>query len=56
MLDNTDFVGYIGESNRNPCVVPYGVSLRPVPLTGSDTALLEWIFQCLLAHLLRILD
>lgn len=27
MLDNTDFGGYIGESNTNSCVVPCGVSL-----------------------------
>lgn len=38
MLDNAEFVGYIGESITNSCVVPNGVSLRPVPLTGSDTA------------------
>lgn len=47
MLGNTNFVGYIGVSNTNSCVVPYGVSLRPVPLTGSDTAPPEWMFQCL---------
>lgn len=56
MLNNREFVGYIRESNTNSCVVPNGVSLRPVPLTGSDTAPLEWLFQCLLVHLLRILD
>lgn len=45
MLGNTNFVGYIGVSNTNSCVVPYGVSLRPVPLTGSDTAPPEWMFS-----------